>query len=292
MQILRKIDIKNMVVLTVAGIINAFGITMLLSPVNLYDSGISGTSMLFAQITPEYLPLSVFLIIFNIPLFLYGCKKQGRIFTLYSVFTVTVYSVCAWLINNVFIPDVNAASPIAGTDLLLCAIFGGIISGIGSGLAIRGGGAMDGIEVMAVIFAKKIGISVGTFVMIYNVVLYIACGIIFGSWILPLYSIITYGAALKTIDFIVEGFDREKCAMIVTEKPDKICKALSEAFETGMTRTQAQGGYSGVPKTIIYFVVNRFQVTKMKSIVHSIDPMAYITISEVADVFKANQIDE
>lgn len=292
MQILRKIDIKNMVVLTVAGIINAFGITMLLSPVNLYDSGISGTSMLFAQITPEYLPLSVFLIIFNIPLFLYGCRKQGRIFTLYSVFTVTVYSVCAWLINNVFIPDVNAASPIAGTDLLLCAIFGGIISGIGSGLAIRGGGAMDGIEVMAVIFAKKIGISVGTFVMIYNVVLYIACGIIFGSWILPLYSIITYGAALKTIDFIVEGFDREKCAMIVTEKPDKICKALSEAFETGMTRTQAQGGYSGVPKTIIYFVVNRFQVTKMKSIVHNIDPMAYITISEVADVFKANQIDE
>lgn len=292
MQILRKIDIKNMVVLTVAGIINAFGITMLLSPVNLYDSGISGTSMLFAQITPEYLPLSVFLIIFNIPLFLYGCRKQGRIFTLYSVYTVTVYSVCAWLINNVFIPDVNAASPIAGTDLLLCAIFGGIISGIGSGLAIRGGGAMDGIEVMAVIFAKKIGISVGTFVMIYNVVLYIACGIIFGSWILPLYSIITYGAALKTIDFIVEGFDREKCAMIVTEKPDKICKALSEAFETGMTRTQAQGGYSGVSKTIIYFVVNRFQVTKMKSIVHNIDPMAYITISEVADVFKANQIDE
>lgn len=292
MQILRKIDIKNMVVLTVAGIINAFGITMLLSPVNLYDSGISGTSMLFAQITPEYLPLSLFLIIFNIPLFLYGCKKQGRVFTLYSVYTVTVYSVCAWLINNVFMPDVNAASPIAGTDLLLCAIFGGIISGIGSGLAIRGGGAMDGIEVMAVIFAKKIGISVGTFVMIYNVVLYIACGIIFGSWILPLYSIITYGAALKTIDFIVEGFDREKCAMIVTEKPDKICKALSEAFETGMTRTQAQGGYSGVSKTIIYFVVNRFQVTKMKSIVHNIDPMAYITISEVADVFKANQIDE
>ena len=168
MQILRKIDIKNMVVLTVAGIINAFGITMLLSPVNLYDSGISGTSMLFAQITPEYLPLSVFLIIFNIPLFLYGCRKQGRIFTLYSVFTVTVYSVCAWLINNVFIPDVNAASPIAGTDLLLCAIFGGIISGIGSGLAIRGGGAMDGIEVMAVIFAKKIGISEKTFISRLN----------------------------------------------------------------------------------------------------------------------------
>ena len=185
--------------------------------------------------------------------------------------------------------DGGDGSPFAGRDLLLCSIFGGIISGIGSGLAIRGGGAMDGIEVMAVIFARRIGISVGSFVMIYNVILYILCGIMLKSWYLPLYSVITYAAALKTIDFIVEGFDREKCAMIVAEKPDLICKALADEFGSGMTRVEAQGGYSGVKKTIIYFVVNRFQITKMKSIVHSIDPVAYITISEVADVFTAMQ---
>ena len=275
--------------LTIAGVINGFGITVFLNPVKLYDSGISGTSMLLGQITPDWMSLSVFLLILNIPLFFYGLKKQGGLFTLYAIYTVAIYSLSAWLITDILPIDVSMASPLAGDDLLLCALFGGMISGIGSGLAIRYGGAMDGIEVMAVIFARKIGISVGAFVMIYNVALYVICGIVCQSWILPLYSIVTYGAALKTIDFIVEGLDREKCAMIVTEMPDDVSLALIETFEIGLTRVEAKGGYSGKEKTIIYFVVNRFQVPKMKRIVHEIDITAFITISEVADVFKANQ---
>lgn len=286
---LKNLKIRNFIMLTIAGIINAIGVTVFLSPVNLYDSGISGTSMLLARVTPKILTLSIFLVILNVPLFLYGLKKQGVVFTVYAIFTVAIYSLSAWVINDILPVDVSTSSPLAGTDLLLCALFGGLISGVGSGLAIRGGGAMDGIEVMAVIFAKRIGISVGSFVMVYNVALYVACGIIFQSWILPLYSIVAYAAALKTIDYIVEGLDREKCAMIVTVKPDEICGALSEAFERGTTRVEAVGGYSREKKTIIYFVVNRFQVTRMKSIVHREDPTAFITISEVADVFKANQ---
>ena len=281
----KKFKIKNFILLTVAGIINAFGVTVFLNPVKLYDSGISGTSMLLAQITPEYLTLSIFLLILNIPLFLYGLKKQGVHFTVYAIYTVGIYSLVAWLITDVLPIDVNLASPLAGTDLLLCALFGGMISGVGSGLAIRYGGAMDGIEVMAVVFAKKLGITVGTFVMIYNVVLYIICGILIDSWILPLYSIVAYGAALKTVDFIVEGFDRAKCAMIVTTEPDDICAILSEVFETGSTKIEVIGGYSNQPKTMVYFIVNRFQVAKLKEIVHETDPHAFITISEVADVF-------
>ena len=147
---------------------------------------------------------------------------------------------------------------------------------------------MDGIEVMAVIFAKPLGITVGTFVMMYNVLLYIVCGIVIKSWILPLYSIITYAAALKAVDFIVEGFDRSKCAMIVTSKPEQICARLGEVFGSGSTRIDARGGFSNTYRAMVYFVVNRFQVTKMKDIVHEIDPHAYITISEVADVFSRN----
>lgn len=288
----RKIKIKlnpfNLLMLTIAGIVNAFGVTLFLSPVNLYDSGISGTSMLLAQITPEYLSLSVFLLILNVPLFLYGLKRQGATFTIYSIYTVAVYSIMAWVISNVLPIDVSSASPLAGSDLLLCALFGGLISGAGSGLAIRFGGAMDGVEVMSVIFSKRLGLTVGSFVMIYNVLLYIVCGLVVDSWILPLYSIVAYAAALKTVDFIVEGFDRSKCAMIVTSKPDQICARLSEAFESGTTRIDARGGYSNTYRAMVYFVVNRFQVTKMKNIVHEIDPYAYITISEVADVFSQN----
>ena len=288
-QELKKVNPFNLLLLTAAGIINAVGVTMFLAPVKLYDSGISGTSMLLSQITPEGFSLSFFLILLNVPLFLYGLKKQGAVFTAYAIYTVLIYSVCAWLKTDILPIDVSFASPLAGNDLLLCAIFGGLISGTGSGLAIRFGGAMDGIEVMAVVFAKKLGITVGTFVMAYNVVLYILCGIVIKSWILPLYSIVTYAAALKTVDFIVEGLDRSKAAMIITVCPDEISAALSEAFECGVTKIEAMGGYSNSPKTIIYFVLNRFQIGRMKSIVHEADPKAYITITEVADVFKFNK---
>ncbi len=282
---LKKLRALNFLLLTAAGIINAVGVTLFLSPVNLYDSGISGTSMLLAQLTGGRLGLSVFLLVLNIPLFFVGLKKQGARFTVYALFTVSVYSLSAWLITDVLPVDVSVASPLAGKDLLLCALFGGFISGLGSGLAIRYGGAMDGIEVMAVIFAKKLGVTVGTFVMAYNVVLYIICGIVADSWILPLYSIVTYGAALKTVDFIVEGIDRSKAANIITSNAEKICAALSEEFECGITVMDAKGFYSGKDKKIIYIVINRFQVGKMREIVHDIDAKAYISISEVADVF-------
>ena len=285
---LSELRIKNFLILLLAGAVNAFGVTVFLAPVKLYDSGISGTSILLSQITPSYMSWSVFLLILNIPLFLFGLKKQGLTFTIYSVFTVAVYSLVAWLITDVLPIDVSMASPLAGDDLLLCALFGGIVSGIGSGLTIRYGGAIDGIEVMAVIFAKKLNVTVGTFVMIYNVLLYIVCGFVLQSWILPLYSIVTYAAGLKTVDFIVEGFDRSKEIIIVTDKPKEISDALIEAFECGTTKIAATGGYSNADKTIIYFVVNRFQISRMKNLVHEIDPKAFVTISDVADVFKAN----
>ena len=280
---------QRFLMLTIAGIINAIGVVCFLTPVKLYDSGISGTSVLLAQVTPEWMTLSVFLLILNVPLFLYGLKKQGIVFTVYSIYAVAVYSCAAWLITDVLPIDVNFASPLAGTDLLLCALFGGLISGVGSGLVIRNGGAIDGVEVMAVIFSKRLGITVGTFVMVYNVALYVIAGLIIKSWILPLYSIVAYAAALKTIDYIVEGVDRAKCAMIITTRPDKICAELMETFETGATKIEVVGGYSNKPKTMIYFIVNRFQVIKLKEIVHEIDSGAYITISEVADVFAVNQ---
>ena len=287
-KILAGLKWQNFLFLFLAGSINAFGVTVFLAPVNLYDSGISGTSILFSQLTPDYMSLSLFLLLLNIPLFLFGLKKQGVTFTVYSLFTVAVYSAVAWLITDVFPIDVSIASPLAGEDLLLCALFGGVISGVGSGMTIRYGGAIDGIEVMAVIFAKRLNLTVGTFVMIYNVLLYIVCGIAIQSWILPLYSIVTYAAGLKTVDFVVEGFDRSKEVLIVTEKPEEISTALMDAFECGTTKITAQGGYSNAEKTIIYFVVNRFQISRMRQIIHTIDPRAFVTISEVADVFKAN----
>lgn len=285
---LQMLSVRNILLLTLSGVVNAFGVIVFLAPVKLYDSGISGTSMLLSQITPGWCSLSLMLILLNIPIFLFGLKREGVKFTIYAIYTVCVYSVTAWLITDVLPVDVSIVSPLAGSDLFLCALFGGIISGCGSGMAIRFGGAIDGIDIIAVVFAKKIGISIGSFVMIYNVLLYIVCGFVIQSWILPLYSIVTYAAASKTVDFFIEGFERSKAAFIITTKPQEVCKALSEAFENGITLLDAKGYYSDSPKTMIYFVVNRFHVGKMRELVHEIDPKAYIAMNEVADIYPAN----
>ena len=281
---LKMLRWQNFLLLICAGCINAVGVTMFLAPVNLYDSGMSGTAMLLWQATPPQYTLSVFLVILNVPLFLFGLKKQGWCFTVYSIWAVLVYSAASFVITNILPVDVSAASPFAGQDLLLCAIFGGLVSGAGSGLTIRLGGAIDGMEVLGVTFAKRLGLTVGSFVMIYNVVLYLFIGVIFQSWILPLYSILTYFVGNKTIHFIVEGLDKAKSVMIVTVREEEICQALSEEFGRGITQISARGYFSGAEKCVIYFVVNRFQIPRVKHLVTTIDPAAFITVTEISDV--------
>ncbi len=283
---LRELRLLNFILLVIAGTINAFGVTIFLFPVKLYDSGISGLSMLLDQVTPPGLTLSVFLLLLNIPIFIFGMKKQGIVFTVYSIFAVGMYSFVSFLIMNVLPIDVSFISPLAGSDLLLCAIFGGVVSGIGSGMTIRFGGAIDGIDVLSVVFAKRIGISIGTFVLIFNTSLYIVCGLVIHSWILPLYSIVTYYVGSKTVDYIVEGFDRAKCAMIVTTKADEITCALSDSFHAGGTIVQATGGYSKEQKEIVYFIINQFQINKLKRMVHEIDESAFISLQEVSDIIR------
>lgn len=280
---LKTLKWQNFILLTVSGIINAIGVTMFLAPVGLYDGGFSGTSMLLWQVTPDYMTLSIFLLILNLPFFLFGLKKQGLIFTVYSIYAIAIFSLASYIIQFVLPVNVATSSPIAGTDLFLCAVFGGLISGVGSGLTIRQGGAIDGVEVMAVIFAKRIGLTVGTFVMAYNAILYIIAGIVTSSFIIPLYSLVAYAVGLKAVDFIVDGLDKGKAALIITENSDAVCKELSELFGRGLTIVDAEGYYSKTSKKIVYCVVNRFQIGKLKRTVKTVDPNAFVAISEVTD---------
>lgn len=283
---LKELRFTNFVLLTIAGIVNSFGVTLFLFPVKLYDSGISGLSMLLDQVSPSFLTLSIFLLVLNFPIFIFGSKIKGVSFTIYSLFVIGIYSLSSFLIMHVLPIDLNFVSPLAGSDLLLCAIFGGLISGIGSGLTIRFGGAIDGIDVLSVIFAKKIGISIGTFVMIFNLILYIICGCVIHSWILPLYSIVTYFIGSKTVDYVTEGFDRSMCAMIITKKAEEISSELSNKFMAGGTIVDAIGGYTKDKKKILYFIVNHFQIGKLKRIVLDIDDEAFISLQNVSDIEK------
>lgn len=282
---MKKIRLKfvNFVMLTIAGIINAVGVTLFLAPVELFDSGISGTSFLLDMITPPYLVMSFFLVVLNFPFFILGGKKQGLDFIIYSLYAITVYSVAALLFRNVLPIDFSNGSPFTGNDKLLSAIFGGLLSGIGSGIVIRFGGAIDGIEVLAVLLAKKIGCTVGTFVMCYNVVLYTVSALIFRSWQIPLYSIITYAVGIKAVDFVVEGLDKAKAVQIITNDHAELANVLTEELGRGATIFNASGVYSQQEKYVILCVVNRFEIGKVKRIVEEHDPSAFVTITEVSE---------
>ena len=271
----------DFIFLTFAGIINAVGVTLFLTPATLYDGGFSGTSILLGNVTP--LSMSLWLLILNVPFFLFGLKRMGVVFILHSLYAVGIYSLFSFLFQSVFGLDFSAGSPIAGADMLLSALFGGVISGVGSGLTIRFGGAIDGVEVLAVVFAKRIGMTVGSFVMSYNVILYIIAGIVTRDWIAPLYSIVAYTVGLKAVDFVIDGFDKAKSAFIITERHNEVADMLSKEFGRGVTTLDAEGYYSHTPKTVLYCVVNRFEVGKLKAIVTEIDPSAFLVINDVTD---------
>lgn len=271
-----------------AGTVSSLGITAFLQPAGLYDNGIAGTSMFLADLTPSFLSLPLFLLVLNIPLILYGLKEEGIIFTIYSIFAVTMFSVATHIISSYIITDTSGGSPVVGDDRFLCCIFGGFIVGCGSGLAIRLGGAIDGIEVASVVLSEKFGISLNACLLAYNVALYMICGAVLRDWTQPLYSIVAYVTALKVIDYIVDGFDKNKSVMIITNKSEEISRELSEEFQQGLTLIKAKGYYSGADKTIVYIILNRFQVITTKDIVQRIDPTAYISVSEVSDIFRAN----
>lgn len=278
---LKQINPINFIFLTVAGIVNASAVTLFLQPAMLYDGGFSGTSILLSNLSG--LSVSIFLLILNFPFFIFGYKKLGLNFIIYSMYAIAIFSLFSFLFQNCFGINFSDGSPITKNEKLLAAVFGGIISGIGSGLTIRFGGAIDGVEVLSLIFAKKIGMTVGTFVMSYNLILYISAGIITSSWITPLYSIIAYALGLKSVDFIIEGFDKSKSAFIISNHPEKIADTLVDIFERGVTIINAEGYYSKMPKKVLYCVVNRFEVNTLKKIVTGIDPKAFVAITDVSD---------
>jgi uncharacterized membrane-anchored protein YitT (DUF2179 family) len=290
--------IKNFIMLFVAGIVNSVGVTLLLLPAGFYDSGISGVSMLINNLTPSWVQLWIPLVVLNLPIFLFAMKSQGLEFTLYSLFAIAIYSLLSSVFQNVipyFKPDFfENGSPLAGGESIICAIFGGLLSGLGSGITIRFGGTMDGIETLAVMFAKKLNLTVGNFVLIFNVFLYLIIGIISYAGVIQssqthdftpaLYSIVAYFAASKAVDFVSDGLDQAKGALIITSRYDSVCKALSYEFGRGLTIMDAVGYYSKTEKQVIYCVINRFQVSKLRDVIVKEDKDAFVTLMDITDV--------
>lgn len=269
-QILRLF--KKIFLLTSGALIAAVGLELFLIPNKLIDGGIIGISILVSYLS-NY-PLAIFIIGLNIPFLVIGYFQIGKTFTI-----ATLYSVC---LLSFFTTQLHPV-PAFTEDLLLVTVFGGILVGIGVGLILRSGGSLDGTEIVALIIGPKLGASVGEVVMVFNVFILGSAGFIFG-WENAMYSIIAYFIAHKAIDLVLNGLEESKSVMIMSEKSAEISEAILHRLGRGVTHLYAKGGYTEEDKEVLYCVVTRLELSKLKTIVFDADPDAFMTINIVNDV--------
>jgi len=250
-------------------ILYSVGLEIFLVPNNIIDGGVVGVAIMVSHLTK--LPLGLFTLILNIPFFILGYKQIGKTFTFSTIFSVIGISIGVSLLHPI---------PVLTQDVFLAAIFGGIILGAGVGLIIRNGGSLDGSEIVAIILDKKMSFSIGEIVMFFNFFILSSAGFIFG-WDRAMYSLIAYFIAFKVIDIVVEGVDESKAVMIISEKYNEISEALIARLGRGVTLLDGKGGYKGYETNVVYVVVSRLEVAKLKDIVHGFDDDALITIGAV-----------
>ncbi|SHI06405.1 Uncharacterized membrane-anchored protein YitT, contains DUF161 and DUF2179 domains [Sporobacter termitidis DSM 10068] len=258
--------------LLIGTVIAAAGLEFFLVPNNIIDGGVVGISIITSYLTK--LPLGLFTFALNIPFLIFGYKQIGKTFVISSLVSITAFSL--W---------VSVFHPIPGLthDVLLAAVFGGIILGIGVGLIIRYGGSLDGTEMVAIVVNKRTVFSVGQTVMFFNIFILTSAGLVFG-WDRAMYSLIAYFIAFKVIDITVEGLDETKAAFIITEKGQEIAEAISARLGRGVTLLEGRGGFTQNAKIVLYSVISRLEVSKLKGIVTDIDDSAFVTVSDVSDL--------
>lgn len=259
--------------IVLGSIIYTVGLDVFLVPNNLIDGGVVGISLMASSITG--LSFSFFVVVVNLPFLYLGYKLIGKRFTIATLFVVVCISVISLFMHNI--------APLT-IDPFLASIFGGIILGIGVGLIIRNGGSLDGTEIVAIIMDKKSTFSVGEIVMAFNLFILGAAGFVY-SWNSAMYSLIAYFIAYKMIDITITGLEESKGVMIITDEPDAIREVLMYRLGRGVTVLFGEGGYSKQPKKVLYSVVTRLEITKLKDIVYEKDENAFITITDVHDVF-------
>ena len=251
----------------------AVALEMFLLPNKIIDGGVIGISMMLSYITKWNLGLLILLI--NVPFILMAYKTLGKKFVI-NTFLATV--LLAFATNLVV-----GMPPVTG-DLLLATVFGGILLVLGVGLILRNNASLDGTEMLSIILSKKLKfISVGELLMGMNLFVYTGAGFLFG-WDRALYSVLTYFVASKVIDTVLEGLDKAKSVRIVSDNWREIGDAIMKELDTSVTYVKTTGGYSKQEKTLTFCVVNKFDIPKLKELVHDIDSRAFIVTEDVHEV--------
>ena len=261
------------VILIVLGILSAgLGLKGFLLSSHFIDGGVTGISMLVSSIMG--VPLSILILVINLPFIAVGFRQIGKKFALKSALAIGGLSLCLAFIHY---PDVTS-------DKLLTAVFGGFFIGAGIGLAIRGGSVLDGTEIAALLVSKSSSLlRVGDVILILNIFIFGAATFFLGIEI-ALYSILTYFAASKTIDFLLHGIEEYTAVTIISEKSEDIREAIVSHLKRGVTVYKGRGGRSGADEEILYCVVTRLEIGRIKNVVKEIDASAFMVIHPLSDV--------
>jgi len=268
--------LKKFIFITAGAVLMAVALEVFLVPNEIIDGGITGISIVLSKITA--LPLGIFLFIINLPFLFLGYKQIGKTFAISTLYGIVVMSVTTQLLHHV--------SPFTN-EKILAVLFGGLILGLGVGLVIRFGGSLDGTEIVAILLSKKTRVPVGQIIMIMNVFIFIVAGFVFG-WDSAMYSIFTYYMASKVMDIVVEGLNESKSVTIISSEYEEISQTIQDRLGRTTTFIYARGGYSREDTQMIYCVVTRLELAKLKSVVQEIDPKAFIAIEHVSDVLGGN----
>ncbi len=263
--------------LIVAGVLSAsLGLKGFVLPNNFTDGGVTGISILLSKLSD--IPVYIWIVLLNVPFILLGYRQISKLFSLKTLIGIIVLSVSLWLIH---FPEIT-------NDKLLVAVFGGFFLGAGIGLCIRGGGVIDGTEVLALTISKRTILGIGDVIFIINVFIFLAAAFQLG-YEAALYSILTYLVASKTVDFIVQGVEEYTSVTIVSDRSDEIRRAIIEIMGRGVTILKGEGGYGkketqGEDINVLYCVVTRLEIPKLRTIIDKLDPNAFIVIQSVSEI--------
>ena len=263
--------IINILMLTIGSIVAAAALECFLIPNTILDGGITGISIILYKLFN--IPLSILVIILNIPFVLIGYKNLGKNFLYRTVYSMLCFSL--------FLSFFELIKPFT-EEILLATVFGGALLGVGVGLIIHFGGCVDGTESVAIVVSKKTDLSVGQIVLIFNLVIYTIAGFIFG-FDRAMYSLLTYVITFKVIDFVSEGLEQAKAAMIITERGTSLSKEIYNKLGRTTTTIRGKGLISG-EKEVLYCVLTRIEIFELKRIVEEMDESAFITILDVSDI--------
>ena len=263
--------ILSYVMLNFGSILAAFALETFLIPNTILDGGVTGISIIVSKLTS--LPVSLLVLILNIPFVYVGYKNIGRGFLFRAVYSMLLFSFAL----NVF----QYFEPLT-EQMLLATVFGGILLGVGVGVVIHSGGCVDGTESVALVISKRTSLSVGQVVLLFNLVIYGVAGLIFGLD-RAMYSLLTYFITFKVIDFVSEGFEQLKAALIVTEKGTDMAKEIYRRLGRTVTTIRGKGLISG-EKEVMYCVLTRIEIYELRHIAEEMDESAFITILDVSDI--------